>query len=82
METRINIKEEILKLRPDLIRLRRDFHMNPELGFEEYRTAQTIESYLRSLDIKTRRMAGTGVVGILNGNRPGRTFREWRLILL
>ena len=74
METSINIKEEILKLRPDLIRLRRDFHMNPELGFEEYRTAQTIESYLRSLDIKTRRMAGTGVVGILNGNRPGRTL--------
>lgn len=74
MEKHINIKEEISKLKPDLISLRRDFHMHPELGFEEYRTAQTIESYLRALNIETRKMAGTGVVGILNGNRPGRTL--------
>ena len=54
----------------ELIELRRDFHRHPELGFEEFRTADIIENYLAALGIATQRIAKTGVVGILRGARP------------
>jgi metal-dependent amidase/aminoacylase/carboxypeptidase family protein len=48
-ETRgMQISEQIQQYRDELIALRRDFHRHPELGFEEFRTAGVIESYLRS----------------------------------
>src|SRR3546814_9184344 len=43
---------------------RRDFHMHPELGFEEFRTSETVANLLESWGIEvTRGIAGTGVVG-------------------
>ena len=57
--------------RDELIALRRDFHRHPELGFEEHRTAEVIETYLMALGLVTQRVAGTGVVALLEGARPG-----------
>lgn len=68
-----HIKEEILQLREEAVRLRRDFHMHPELGFQEYRTGGIVKSYLESCGIETRVMAKTGVVGLLRGEEPGPT---------
>jgi amidohydrolase len=65
------IKKRIEELNSELIHLRRDFHRHPELGFKEYRTAKTIESYLNELGINTRRMTQTGVVALLEGAKPG-----------
>ncbi|MBQ6622925.1 MAG: amidohydrolase [Mogibacterium sp.] len=53
--------------------LRKAFHRRPELGNEEYETADRIESFLRDCGIETRRVLGTGIVGVLHGGRPGRT---------
>jgi len=50
----------------ELIATRRDLHAHPEYAFKEFRTALVIERRLKSLGIKTRRMAGTGVVGDLD----------------
>lgn len=58
----------------ELIDLRRDIHRHPELGFEEHRTSKLVEEYLQALGITTTRMAGTGVVGILQGDHPGKTL--------
>ena len=57
--------------RNEVIALRRDFHRHPELGFEEHRTAQKVESYLEALGLAPRRVSGTGVVAVLIGDRPG-----------
>ncbi|MHB8928321.1 MAG: M20 metallopeptidase family protein [Bacillota bacterium] len=57
-----------------VIELRREFHRFPEPGGEEKRTAARVEEVLGSLGIETRRMAGTGVVGLLRGKRPGKTI--------
>ena len=52
--------------------LRRDFHIHPELGFEEIRTAGIIAKELRALDLETTTgVAETGVVALLEGGKPG-----------
>ena len=55
------------------IALRREIHRRPELGFEEVRTAALIERELDRLGIEHKRVATTGVVGVIRGARPGRT---------
>ena len=60
--------------RDEVVSIRRDIHMHPELGFQEERTAGLVEAYLRDCGIPTKRVAKTGVVGILRGKRPGRTL--------
>lgn len=65
-----NIKEEIDELKDELIGIRRDLHQHPELGFEEHRTAGIVETYLKANGIKTSRVGGTGVVGLLEGGSP------------
>jgi hippurate hydrolase len=53
-------------LLPDLVSLRRDLHMHPELAFEERRTAGIVATALRLLGLQVHEgMAGTGVVGTL-----------------
>ncbi|MDY2905515.1 MAG: amidohydrolase [Caecibacter massiliensis] len=69
----MDVKVEVAKLKDELITLRRDFHRHPELGFQEKRTSQIVETYLKDLGLQVRRCAGTGVIGVLTGNRPGKT---------
>ncbi len=54
------------------VELRREIHRYPELGFEEERTAAIVERELDDLGIPHRRIAKTGVVGVIRGGRPGR----------
>lgn len=54
-----------------VIELRRAIHRRPELGFEEHETAALVERELDSLGIEHRRLAGTGVVGIVRGAGSG-----------
>jgi amidohydrolase len=71
-------KEEIDRRREDLIALRRDLHRHPELSFEERRTSEIIAERLSAAKVEVKTgIAGTGVVGILRGDRPGRTI-AWR----
>ncbi len=55
------------------VEIRRTIHRRPELGFEENETAALVERELDALGIAHRRAAGTGVVGVIEGKRPGRT---------
>ncbi len=54
--------------------MRRDFHIHPELGFQEIRTAGIVAQELTELgyEVKTQ-VAKTGVVALLHGERPGPT---------
>ena len=63
------IKKESQKLQDELIELRRVFHADPELGFEEHRTSQKIEQYLQELGLETKRVAKTGIVALVTGKR-------------
>lgn len=63
----------------DIVSLRRDFHANPELGFEEVRTSQIIAERLHALGLEVQTGIGvTGVVAVLRGAKsttenPGAT---------
>ena len=60
---KININKEIQKISGDIYTYRRDFHQNPELSFQEYRTAETISKYLDSFGITHKTNFGeTGIV--------------------
>ncbi|MBI2899463.1 MAG: amidohydrolase [Planctomycetes bacterium] len=58
----------------DLVRLRRDLHSHPEPGFQEKRTSAIVERTLRAAGIETKKLCGTGVVGLVRGARPGPTL--------
>jgi amidohydrolase len=52
--------------------LRRDFHAHPELGFQEFRTAEIVAKELTVLGLEPETGIGeTGVVSLLRGNKPG-----------
>lgn len=62
-------------LEESVVAWRRDLHMNPELGFQEHRTAEIVARRLTQLGFEVHGgIAVTGVVGILKGRKPGRTI--------
>lgn len=60
------------KIADEMIRLRRDIHAHPELGFQEFRTAALVADTLREIGIDVQEKIGrTGVIGTLgNGDGP------------
>ncbi|MCK5763340.1 MAG: amidohydrolase, partial [Clostridiales bacterium] len=66
----MNINNRIEEMYKDLVNIRRDFHMHPELGFEEFRTQEKIIEYLKSYGIDNiQKIAKTGVMAIIEGNK-------------
>lgn len=59
--------KEALNIKEELINLRRDFHSNPELGFEEYETSRKIKNFLEKEGIEYNEISGTGICGIIRG---------------
>jgi len=52
--------------------MRRDFHMHPEIGFQEVRTSGIIARELRELGLEVSTgIAKTGVIGLIEGAKPG-----------
>ncbi|MCK9537986.1 amidohydrolase [Dokdonella sp.] len=63
---------EMQSLLPQMTAWRRDFHQHPELSNREVRTAKIVAAELTRLGYQVRTgLAHTGVVGILEGGRPG-----------
>jgi amidohydrolase len=64
--------DEAGRIRESLVELRRAIHRHPEGGFGEFETAALVEKTLTSCGIPSVRVAGTGVVGLLEGEKRGR----------
>src|SRR3954451_4085576 len=76
MATKMSVHDEIGEWEPELIATRRDLHMHPEIGLEEFRTSGVVAERLRAIgyeDVRTG-IAITGVKAVLRGGRPGRTL--------
>jgi amidohydrolase len=67
--------EKIAEYADDLTALRQDFHQFPEIGFEEHRTSGRIAELLSGWGVSVERgVGGTGVVGVIEGTRAGRSI--------
>ncbi|MEA3340634.1 MAG: M20 family metallopeptidase, partial [Chloroflexota bacterium] len=72
MSDQIDFRPQAESLREQLVAWRRDFHMHPEIGFQEHRSAGIIAERLRELGYQVQTgVAQTGVVGLLEGKQPG-----------
>ena len=59
-------------LEAEMVAIRKDIHLHPEVGFQEVRTAALVAEKLRAWGLEvTEGIAKTGVVGTLKGKRPG-----------
>lgn len=59
----------------DIVALRRDIHMHPELCYEEHRTAKVVADTLRGWGIETHTgIAKTGVVGVIRRGTSDRAI--------
>jgi amidohydrolase len=68
-----DLEKDIIDIESKVIEWRRDFHQNPELSNQEFKTAKKIAAHLKSLGLEVQTgMAITGVVGLLKGDLPGK----------
>ncbi len=65
------LRESVEEIMPGVVADRRDFHENPELSFQEERTAGIVADRLRSLGVEDIRtgIAGFGVTGLIRGGK-------------
>jgi amidohydrolase len=54
----------------DVVQNRRHLHAHPELSFHEYQTSAFVAQKLDELGIKYQKMANTGLVAIIQGEKP------------
>jgi len=66
------IVNRVADLQPDIQAWRRDIHQHPELLYEVHRTAALVAERLREFgcDEVVTGLGHTGVVGVINGNKP------------
>ena len=63
------------KLNKKVIQWRHEIHQNPELSNREFKTAEKVAAHLKSLGMEVQTgIAHTGVVGVLNGKKPGKVL--------
>ena len=74
-QVRKQILETANEIEPELMEIYHDFHENPELGGQEYRTSQKVSTFLKDLGIEIigekvgglRGKEGTGIVARIKG---------------
>ncbi|MFZ5827585.1 MAG: M20 metallopeptidase family protein [Bacillota bacterium] len=58
----------------DLTEWRRYLHANPEISFQEYETTEWLARKMEEWNIAYTRPTPTGLVGVIEGRRPGKTI--------
>ncbi len=71
MTTAVPMLERAREIQDNLVAWRRDFHMHPELSFQELRTARLVADTLRDMGIEVETGVGkTGVVARIGEGHP------------
>ena len=68
----MNIKELSKKYKDYVINIRRELHACPGLAFEEFEANKVLTRELDKMNLKYKKMAGTGLVIDIKGNKPGK----------
>ncbi|GAA0179210.1 M20 family metallopeptidase [Clostridium sediminicola] len=64
----MNFLEEANNIKEEVIRIRRDLHMYPELNFDLFRTSEKVKEFLKKENIEYYETAKTGICAIIKGN--------------
>ena len=66
-------RNRLAEMHDEITKWRRDFHANPELRFQEHRTAAKVAELLTSFgcDEVVSGVGQTGVVGVIHGRTRG-----------
>ncbi len=68
-------KAQIAAMKDWLVEIRQTLHMNPETMFEEVKTAALVAEWLEKFGYPVKKgVAQTGVVGLLEGRKGGKTI--------
>lgn len=55
-----------------VIKMRREFHKNPEASMQEYNTCKKIKEELEKIGVEYKGIAGTGIIATIKGSQPGK----------
>ena len=66
-----NIRQLARQYAPEFIDIRHHLHAHPELSYQEFQTSAFVQEQLAKMGIPFQVMAGTGVVGFIEGKNPG-----------
>jgi amidohydrolase len=69
----INLDDLTRQIHPEVVQNRRHLHSIPEIGLQEFQTADYIESQLDKLGLSHERCTPTGVVSLIDSGQPGPT---------
>ena len=70
----IQLSDDVARVMDSLTELRRELHQHPELPHREEATQRLILDRLTKAGIDAKPVAETGVVGLIQGETPGRTI--------
>lgn len=74
MAIAVQLSDEVRAAASEAVSIRRRIHENPEPGFQERTTHRLILDVLGKSKVPAKSMAGTGVVALVRGTKPGKTL--------
>jgi len=69
----MTVRDSAEQCKEQIISWRREIHAHPEIAWKESHTGDMVARELENLGIEVKRIAQTGVLGILKGARAGKT---------
>lgn len=70
----INALEAAKEVEQYVIKLRRDFHLHPEIGLQEERTIKVVTDELAKMGIEYEVVPHGGVIGVIEGEQDGKSL--------
>ena len=70
----MDFRELAKQVNDEVVAFRHDLHMHPEASMQEFRTTDRIAEELDKLGIPYRRFEPTGLIGVIEGGKPGKTI--------
>jgi len=70
----VDITETAKSVHQEVVRWRQDLHRIPEIGFDLEQTSAYVQARLAEMKIPYTSAAKTGVIGLIEGGRPGPTL--------
>lgn len=70
-----NIQDKTKSIQENLVQIRRELHMCPEVAEHEEKTAEVLKKHLREIGVPFEENVGGGygIVGTIEGKKPGKT---------